>query len=84
MGKNEVLRYPISQIREMLNANFKVHVKGIGHNLTRFNSFVGHSGLTKIMPNSEIQCVIERALKSKKDKYKIVYRGYFILTLYSK
>lgn len=84
MESNTVLKYPISQIREMLNANFKVHIKGIGHNLVDFNSFVGHSGLCKIMPNVEIQSVIDRALKSKKDKYIIVYHGYFILTLYSK
>ena len=84
MGKNEVLRYSISEIREMLNANFKVHIKGIGFNLVGFNGFVGHAGLVKYMPNVEIQCLIERALKSKKDKFQCTYRGYFSVTLYSK
>lgn len=74
----------MNKLRENTNANFKIHLKGIGKKNEIFNGFIGFQTLLTEFDSREIESLVCKAINSGRDKFKKQYRRGITVTLYSK
>ena len=77
-------KYSISELRELFNQQFKIHLSWKVSGKYKLHGFYGFQTFVSYFDSGAIECMFEKAMRSKKDKIVFKNRGFITVTLYSK